>query len=97
MLMKDEGRLVIWPASIDRSKSRNEGRIVSRKSSVKEPNLEEMEKAAASLGLNPEVQKDKAYPRSWWEKSGRIMVDKNESRTTTARLISKTIKKDRQG
>ncbi|KXS45860.1 MULTISPECIES: signal recognition particle protein Srp19 [Methanohalophilus] len=95
--MKDEGRLVIWPASIDRSKSRNEGRIISRKSSVKEPSLEEMEKAAASLDLNPEVQKDKAYPRSWWEKSGRILVDKNEPRTTTARQISKTIKKDRQG
>jgi len=58
--MKDEGRLVIWPASIDRSKSRNEGRIISRKSSVKEPSLEEMEKAAASLDLNPAVQKDKA-------------------------------------
>jgi signal recognition particle subunit SRP19 len=56
-----------------------------------------MEKAAASLDLNPEVQKDKAYPRSWWEKSGRILVDKNEPRTTTARQISKTIKKDRQG
>lgn len=94
-MMRDEGKLVIWPASIDRSRSRREGRIISRKSSVSDPKLDEITKAAQSLGLNPRVEADKAYPRSWWEKSGRVMVDKTASKNTVARNIAKIIKKDR--
>ncbi|MBP2030177.1 signal recognition particle subunit SRP19 [Methanohalophilus levihalophilus] len=95
MMMRDEGKLVIWPASIDRARTRHEGRIISRKSSVQDPKLDEISKAAQSLGLNPRVEDDKAYPRSWWEKSGRVMVDKTASKNTIARNIAKTIKKDR--
>ncbi len=95
MMMRDEGKLVIWPASIDRSRTRSGGRIISRKSSVQDPKLDEINKAAQSLGLNPRAEPEKAYPRSWWEKSGRVMVDKNASKNTVARNIAKTIKKDR--
>ncbi|NOR47639.1 MAG: hypothetical protein GQ533_06290 [Methanosarcinaceae archaeon] len=28
------------------------------------------------LGLNPTLEKDKAYPKSWWKVSGRVLVDK---------------------
>jgi len=27
------------------------------------------------LGLNPTLEKDKAYPKSWWKVSGRVLVD----------------------
>lgn len=95
MMMRDEGKLVIWPACIDRNRTRSEGRIISRKSSVQHPGLDEINKAAESLGLNPRSEPEKAYPRFWWEKSGRVLVDKTASKTTVARNIAKTIKKER--
>jgi signal recognition particle subunit SEC65 len=63
MLMRDRGKLVIWPAYLDLTNSRKDGRILSKKDSVKQPELNEIEKAAAKLGLNPEVEADKAYPK----------------------------------
>ena len=51
---------------------------VSRKeNAVKSPKLREISNAAKKLKLNPEVEKNKSYSRSWWESSGRVSVDKN--------------------
>ena len=92
MLMRDKGKLVIWPAYLDLTNSRKDGRILSKKNSIKEPELKEIEKAAAKLGLNPEVEADKAYPKSWWEVSGRVLVDKNGPKTLIAKQIAECIK-----
>ena len=97
MLMRDRGKLVIWPACLDLNNSRKNGRILSKKNSIKEPELKEIEKAAAKLGLNPEVESDKAYPKSWWEVSGRVLVDKNAPKTQIAKQIALSIKQMRTG
>lgn len=95
MLMRDKGKLVIWPACLDLTNSRKNGRILSKKNSIKDPELNEIEKAAAKLGLNPEVEADKAYPKSWWEVSGRVLVDKNGPKTLIAKQIAEGIKQMR--
>lgn len=95
MLMRERGKLVIWPAYLDLTNSRKDGRILSKKNSIKEPELVEIEKAAAKLGLNPEVEADKAYPKSWWEVSGRVLVDKNGPKTLIAKQIAEGIKQMR--
>ena len=76
--MRDRGKLVIWPIYLDQTKSRSSGRIISRKNAIKEPQLNEIKEAARQLGLNPEVEPHKAYPKSWWEVSGRVLVDDHE-------------------
>ena len=93
--MRDIGKLVIWPVYLDLTYSRKDGRILSKKNSIKKPELKEIEKAAAKLGLNPEVESDKAYPKSWWEVSGRVLVDKNAPKTVTAKQIAEIIKQMR--
>jgi signal recognition particle subunit SRP19 len=95
MMMKDRGKLVIWPAYIDKTKSRKDGRIVSRKTSVESPTIKEINKAAAKLGMNPEVEADKAYPRSWWEDKGRVLIDNTAPKTHHCRRICSTIKEMR--
>ncbi|AKB26473.1 Signal recognition particle SEC65 subunit [Methanosarcina sp. MTP4] len=95
MMMKDKGKLVIWPVYIDQTRSRSNGRIISRKSSVKEPQLNEIKKAALELGLNPEVEPEKAYPKAWWEVSGRVLVDNKGPKSVIAKQISAGIKKTR--
>lgn len=94
--MRDLGKLVIWPVYLDLTHSRKDGRILSKKNSIKEPQLKEIEKAAAKLGLKPEVEPDKAYPKSWWEVSGRVLVDKNAPKTVTVKQIAETIKQMRE-
>ncbi|WP_321420375.1 signal recognition particle protein Srp19 [uncultured Methanomethylovorans sp.] len=93
--MRDKNKLVIWPVYIDRNRSRSQGRIISKKSSIAEPTLIEIEKAALKLGLNPEVEKDKSYPKSWWEKSGRVLIDNSAPKTQLSRKIATAIKEIR--
>ena len=94
-MMKDEGKLVIWPAYLNREKTRAEGRIISKKSAIADPTLDEITKAAQNLGFMPVVQKDKSYPASWWEKSGRVLIDNNQPKNTYVRQIAAEIKKIR--
>ncbi len=97
MLMKDKGKLVIWPVYIDKTRSRSNGRIISRKSSVNEPTLQEIGLAAQKLGMAPEIEADKAYPKSWWESKGRVLIDNTAPKTALARKIASTIKEMRSG
>jgi signal recognition particle subunit SRP19 len=97
MLMKDKGKLVIWPVYIDKTRSRSKGRIISRKSSVDEPTIQEIDRAARKLGMNPEVEADKAYPKSWWESKGRVLIDNTAPKTALSRKIAATIKEMRSG
>ncbi len=50
MMMRDRGKLVIWPVYLDQTKSRSSGRIISRKNAIKEPQLNEIKEAARQLG-----------------------------------------------
>ena len=43
------------------------------------------------MGLNPTVEMDKAYPKSWWKVSGRVLVDKKGVKSGIVREIAKRI------
>lgn len=94
--MKKEGRMVIWPVNIDKEKSRSNGRITPRKVSVKDAKLDEMYAAADKLGLNPIAEKYKTYPNSWWERRGRLIVDKRNPKSDVAKKIAKQIDETRK-
>jgi signal recognition particle subunit SRP19 len=89
--MKDEKRTIIWPAYIDSKKTKSEGRKISKKLSVSSPKIREISQAAKKLGLNPSVEKYKSYPPSWWEGSGRIIVDKKMTKPEVLIKISNMI------
>ena len=95
MMMKDEGKLVIWPVYLNREKTRAEGRAISKKSAVADPTLDEITKAAQKLGFSPVVQEDKAYPAFWWEKSGRILINNTQPKNACIRQIAAEVKKIR--
>jgi len=95
VMLKDK-KLVIWPVYMDATKSRSEGRLLSKKDSITSPALKEIEKAARELNLNPQVETDKAYPKSWWETSGRVLVDKKAPKSVTVKQIAQQIKKFRE-
>lgn len=90
-MLRDKDKYVIWPAYIDKGNSRSGGRIIPRKISVTSPELNEIVKAAKELGLNPKVERDKAYPKSWWKVSGRVLVDKKGIKSGIVREIARKI------
>jgi signal recognition particle subunit SRP19 len=85
-------RTIIWPVYIDSEKTKKEGRRVSKENAVPSPKLREISNAAKKLGFNPEVENDKSYSRSWWEKSGRVVIDKNLPKQEILVKISNMIK-----
>ncbi|HIH44329.1 MAG TPA: signal recognition particle protein Srp19 [Candidatus Methanoperedenaceae archaeon] len=94
-MLREKRKLVIWPVYIDAAKTRGEGRIVPKRFSVQNPVLREIERAAQALGLNPSVEADRAYPRSWWEVSGRVLVDVRAPKSKTVAEIGQKIKEMR--
>ena len=95
-MLRDRDKYVIWPAYVDKGNSRSGGRIISRKISVTSPELKEIVLAAKELGLNPVVERDKAYPKSWWKVSGRVLVDKKGVKSGTVRDIARKIGEKRK-
>jgi len=84
-------RTIIWPVYIDSQKSKKEGRRIPKKDAVSSPKLREISSAAKKLQLNPQVENNKSYSRSWWESSGRVSVDKKMAKREVLIKISNII------
>lgn len=87
--------ITIWPQYLDKKLSLNEGRKISLEDSVSEPSLNDIERALKRLGLNYTLEKDKAYPGKWYEKSGRALVEWEGTKLELIREISRKIKEIR--
>jgi len=83
-------KIVIYPAYLDSSLSRKEGRRIPRSIAVHNPRPEEIIRAAEELGLNPIIE-DSRYPRLWWRYRVRIVVDKVGSKQKILRMIARKI------
>jgi len=88
MVSRGEDKYVIYPVYFDKNISRFAGRKVSKKHAVEKPNIEDISKAAKSLGLNPVLEKDIAHPSRHWKKEGRVLVDKKGSKSKILNQIS---------
>lgn len=86
MFLRKEKPIVLWPVYFDSKASRKAGRRVSKEISVSTPEIENIAKAAASLGYDVVTQKEKAHPSTWWQKSGRVLV-KNPRRIKKNKII----------
>jgi len=91
MVSRGEDYFVIWPIYFDKSVSRIGGRKVPKKYAVDKPNISSIEKAAKSLGLKPKVEKNSIHPSKPWKKSGRILIEKKESKNKLLKKIAQKI------
>ncbi len=90
--MKERRGLIIWPEYFDLRRTRSEGRRVSKRSAVKSPKAVAVAEAAKELGLDSTVDYEVAYPRSWWAKGGRVIVERKWSKAETIRRIADRLK-----
>jgi signal recognition particle subunit SRP19 len=93
--LKLPGKLVVWPANLDSTKSRKTGRKLAKGAAVQTPRLEEINDAAKKLSLEPELVTGKSRPSTWWEKGGYAIFPKNGMRTAMLRSLASEIRKAR--
>ena len=91
MVSRGEDKYVIYPIYFDKSVSRINGRRVAKKHAIDKPSLENISKAAKSLGLNPVLEKDSAHSSRNWKKEGRILVDKKSTKSKLLLQIANRI------
>ena len=84
--------ITIWPQYLDKNLTLSEGRKISKENAVSSPTMDEIEKALKRLGLTYNVQKKRAYPGKWYEKSGRVLVEYENTKLELIKEISLKIK-----
>jgi signal recognition particle subunit SRP19 len=90
--LRGRGKIRIWPAYFNIQYSREEGRRVPRSIAVRDPKIDELEKAALKLGLKPILQLGAAYSKHPWKKTGVLLVDKKGSKKETIKMIAEELK-----
>ena len=91
--MRKLDKAIIWPIYFDISRSRSEGRRVSKNIAVQSPKILEIKEAADKLGLQNEMNAEAHFPKAHWSKSGILLVEKNEAKEKIIQKIAKQLVK----
>jgi signal recognition particle subunit SRP19 len=84
-------KAIIWPIYFDTSKTRKEGRRVSKNIAVQSPKIDEIKIAADKLGLENEVNLNAHFPKNHWSKTGMLLVKKKEAKEKIIQKIAKQL------
>jgi len=93
--VRQQEKIIIWPAYFDSSKTRNDGRRVPKNLAVPSPRVVELKEAAEKLGLQHELVADVGYSKTPWLKTGMILVKKKGSKGQVILLVAKQLLKMR--
>ncbi len=96
-MAKEDRPLALYPAYFDLGRTRADGRRVPKKLAVDGPNVEEIERAARALGLEPTVEPSAAYSRTHWRREGRVLVRAEYYKTSVLRKVAEKMKAARTG
>jgi len=86
--MRNRDEIALWPVYFDSTKTRTEGRKVSKRLAKPHPTLEMIEKAVESLRIPYRIVPNAAYPRLPWEKRGLILVKKVKSKNKILKEVA---------
>ena len=96
-MAKKERPIVLYPAYFDLGRSRADGRRVAKRWAVESPTAEEVATAAKALGLEPQLDAEKAFPTSHWRHEGRVLVRADYFKTSIVQKVAERIKRARSG
>jgi signal recognition particle subunit SRP19 len=85
--MRQQDKIIIWPAYFDSTKTRKEGRRVSKNLALSLPKIQEMKEAASKMGFECELVEGVGYPKTSWMKTGMLLVKKKKE--TKEKIIVK--------
>ena len=93
--MRKQDKAIIWPAYFDQTKTRKNGRRVPKNMAVPSPKIEEISEAAKKVGLKNEVVATTGYPKTPWQKTGCILVEKKTPKEQIIKKLAKQLVKAR--
>ncbi|MEM3617145.1 MAG: signal recognition particle subunit SRP19/SEC65 family protein [Candidatus Bathyarchaeia archaeon] len=93
--MRRQDKVVLWPAYFDSTKTREDGRKISKILAVPSPKITELKEAVEKLGFECELVADASYPKTPWLKTGRLLVAKKEAKNQLLKKIAKQLQKIR--
>jgi signal recognition particle subunit SRP19 len=93
--VRQQDKIIIWPAYFDSAKSRSDGRKVHKSLAVSFPRISEMKEAADRLGLPSEAVDDAGYSKTPWVKTGMLLVKKKGPKNQMINAIAKQLVKMR--
>jgi signal recognition particle subunit SRP19 len=93
--MRKQDKLIIWPAYFDSTKTRGEGRRISKILAVPSPKITDIKDAVEKLGLECEIFLDAGYPKTPWLKTGMLLARKSEAKDKILKKIAKNLQKIR--
>ncbi|MEM0007514.1 MAG: signal recognition particle subunit SRP19/SEC65 family protein [Candidatus Bathyarchaeia archaeon] len=93
--MRKQDKVILWPAYFDSTKTRGEGRKISKSLAVPSPKITELKEAAEKLGLECELVVDVSYPKTPWLKTGMLLVAKKEAKNQLLKKIARQLQKIR--
>jgi signal recognition particle subunit SRP19 len=89
--MREQEKIIIWPAYFDSTKTRKDGRRVPKNLAVPSPRIAEVKEAAEKLHLPHEIVADVGYPKAPLLKTGMILIKRNGSKNQIILLIAKQL------
>ncbi|MFO7795917.1 MAG: signal recognition particle subunit SRP19/SEC65 family protein [Promethearchaeati archaeon] len=88
--------LIYWPQYFDLKKTRSQGRRLPKNLAIEKVSVEEIAAAAKRLDYQIQIEPILKYPKSWWEESGRVLINsKGKKKSKIIKEIAKEIKKMR--
>lgn len=93
--MRKQSKIIIWPAYFDATRTRTEGRRVSKSLSVPFPKILEIKEAVEKLNLEFELAIETKYPKTPWMKTGLFIIRKSDSKSKLIERVAKQLQKIR--
>lgn len=90
--MIKSGMYCVYPEYLMHELSRKEGRRLSRDKAVKNLQTDELRLACQKLEFEFDIDREKAYPRQWWNKRGAIFI--NPGDYESKQLVIETLAKE---
>jgi len=88
--------LIFWPQYFELKKTRSQGRKLPKNLAIEKVSIEEIAAAAKRLEYQVQIEPSLKYPKSWWEESGRVLINtKGKKKSKVIKEIAKEIKKIR--
>lgn len=82
---------ILWLSYFDPNIPRRLGRRIPKKSLVRRPRPEEILEACKSLGIKCEINKEKRYPRLWYQESFMITAYYDGKKTELIKSLLKIL------
>ena len=93
--LRNNGKLVLWPAYFDTDLSWRDGRRVSKNLSLRAVKADEIYKVTEELNLNPIINEKAAFSKMPWRKNGMVIIKKTGKKSDIIKNIARKMRINR--